>query len=141
MMEDNKMNKKIIIFGSFLAVFLMLMIPVVNAIEYNHIENNYKEQLKQINILTSYKSSDVEKLNKTIDEILNNPDGSCPTCEKSLLMRPKCKMLLKQFLKLTWLIFILDKFKIIPNSVIILMFLSSLAVVYRAKLIYCLWAL
>jgi len=38
------MNKKIVVFGSFLAVFLMLMIPSVNAIVYHQDENNIIEK-------------------------------------------------------------------------------------------------
>ncbi|MCJ7571034.1 MAG: hypothetical protein MUO82_04055 [Candidatus Thermoplasmatota archaeon] len=38
------MDKKIIVFGSFLAVFLMLMLPGVNAIEHHQVENNITEK-------------------------------------------------------------------------------------------------
>ena len=142
------MNRKIIVFGSFLAVFLMLIVPVINALEYNQVENNLKEkitpikeQLNEKNIITSYNSADIEKLNETINQIKNNPDSLCSSCGKNLLMRPKCKMLLKQFYTLTWLIIILKEFRIIPNIVFFLLTLHAIAVVHKARQIYCLWAL
>jgi|GEM_PF-4603669 len=142
------MNKKIIVFGNFLAIFIMLMIPIANAVEFNQVGNNLKEkinpikeQLKEKNIIASYDSADIEKLNDAINEIKNNPDGLCSSCGKNLLMRPKCKMLLKQFYTLTWLIIVLKEFKIIPNIVFFILTLHALAVVHKAKQIYCLWAL
>src|SRR5512136_2125645 len=101
------MGKKLIVFGSFLAVFLMLMVSVVNAIEYKQVENNLKEkmipveeQLEEKNIITSYDLADVEKSNEVISKIKNNPDSLCSSCGTNLLMRPKCKILLKQFWEL-----------------------------------------
>ncbi|OGS41151.1 MAG: hypothetical protein A3K77_00995 [Euryarchaeota archaeon RBG_13_31_8] len=142
------MNKKIIVFGNFLAIFIMLMIPIANAVEFNKVGNNLKEkinpikeQLKEKNIIASYDSADIEKLNDAINEIKNNPDSLCSSCGKNLLMRPKCKMLLKQFYTLTWLIIVLKEFKIIPNIVFFILTLHALAVVHKAKQIYCLWAL
>ncbi len=40
--------KKIIIFGTFLAVFLMVMIPNISAIQCNNINENNTEELKNI---------------------------------------------------------------------------------------------
>ena len=141
------MNKKIIVFGNFLAVFLMLMIPIANAVEFNQVGNNLKEkinpikeQLKEKNIITSYDSADIEKLNKAINEIKNNPDSFCSSCSKNLLMRPKCKMLLTQFYKLTWVILFLKEFCIIPKIVFFILGIHALAVVYKARQIHCSWA-
>jgi len=141
------MNKKIIVFGSFLAVFLMLMVPAVNAIEYNQVENNPREkinpineQLKTKNIISSLKSVDIQKLRYIIRRINNNPVSLCSSCGKNLLMRPKCKFLLEQFYSLTWLIIILEKFRAIPHIILLILGIHLLAVVHKARQIYCLWA-
>jgi len=138
------MNKKIIVFGSFLAVFLMVMIPIVNAVEYNQVENILKEkinpineQLKTKNIISSLKSADIQKLRYIIKEINNNPDGSCSNCRDNGSMRPLCKILLKLclyflslFLILSPIIMEADYFLIIALT----MFLTALG-------IGCVWAL
>ena len=138
------MNEKIIVFGSFLAVFLMLMIPIVNAVEYNQVENILKEkinpfnkQLKTKNIIYSLKSADIQKLRDIIIEINNNPDGSCSSCRNNLSMRPLCKILLKLCLYFISLFLLLSTFIMEADYFLIIaltMFLTALG-------IGCVWAL
>jgi hypothetical protein len=94
------MNKKIIVFGSFLAVFLMLITPNVNAIRFNQVENNFikkinhfKEQFKIKDINSVYKSKDIERLKQVINEIKYFPNGLCSSCIKNSINRPICKAL------------------------------------------------
>jgi hypothetical protein len=99
---ENEMNNKKIIFGSLLTVFLIIMIPIVNAVEYNQVENNIKEKINQVNdkiriknIFSSYKLQDIENIIKIINEMENKPDNLCYTCSKKSEMRPLCKNLLE----------------------------------------------
>ena len=130
------MYKKILVFGSFLAVFLMLMTSLVNAVEYNQVKNNSEEK----NIITSNNSADIEKLNEAINEMKDNPVSLCSSCGKNLLMRPKCKILLQQFNKLTWVILMLKEFCIIPKIVFFVLGLHALTVLYKARQIHCSWS-
>lgn len=67
--------KKIIIFGSFLAVFLMLMIPNINAVECqttidvnkSYIVQEYKNKKLDLNkLIETYQKIDIDKI-KNID--------------------------------------------------------------------------
>ena len=138
------MNKKIIIFGSFLTVFLMVMIPIVNAVEYNQVENILKEKINPINeqlktkkMISSLKSADIQKLSDILREINNNPDGSCSSCKNNLSMRPLCKILLKLCLYFISLFLLLSTFIMGADYFLIIaltMFLTALG-------IGCVWAL
>ena len=66
--------KKSIIFGSLLAVFLLLMIPNVSAVEYTQVEeiNLVNEQFKEENIIPLInKQATIENINNLFDEMVN----------------------------------------------------------------------
>jgi hypothetical protein len=79
------MNKKIIVFGSFLAVFLMLITPNVNAIRFNQVENNLIEKINPLDeqfVKNIIKSFDSKKLRNSFSQLINNYDGICLSCVK-----------------------------------------------------------
>ncbi|MCJ7572316.1 MAG: hypothetical protein MUO82_10665 [Candidatus Thermoplasmatota archaeon] len=138
------MNKKIIMFGSFLTIFLMVMIPVVNAIEYNQVENNLekkinpiREQIRVKHIISSYKLEDIQKLRDIISKINNNPASSCSTCRINLSMRPLCKILLKLCL------YFLSLFAILSPSIMEADYflIIALTIFLTALGMGCAWAL
>ena len=71
----------------------MLMIPSVNAIEYNQVENNNKEK-----ITSTYMSEVVEKLKEALNYLENNPDDLCLCCGENSLKSPNCKTFSKYLL-------------------------------------------
>lgn len=131
------MNNKIIIFESFLIILLLLMIPIVNSVEYSQVEkiNQPNEKNKLKNIISSYKLEDFEKLKNVVNILKNNPDSLCFNCRKNKSMRPLCKILLKQCLYFLLLYSSLSSFIVADYFLIIAgaMFLSALG-------IGCLWA-
>ena len=137
------MNNKIIITEGFLIIFLMLMIPIVNSVEYSLVEKNFEEKIIQSNeknklknIISSYKLEDFEKLKDFVYIIKNNPDSLCSNCKINRSMRPLCKILLKQCLYFLLLYSSLSSFIVADYFLIIAgaMFLSALG-------IGCLWAI
>ncbi len=132
------MNNKIIIFESLLIILLLLMIPIVNSVEYSQVEKinhpNEKNMLK--NIISSYKLEDFEKLKDVFNILKNKPDSLCSSCKNNRSMRPLCKILLKQCLYFLLLYSSLSSFIVADYFLIIAgaMFLSALG-------IGCLWAI
>jgi ABC-type siderophore export system fused ATPase/permease subunit len=102
--------KKIIIFGGFFAAFLLLMISNVSAVENNQASSNIAvtisvltqrisrllEQADEKQISSLSKWIDIENLIVFIDEITNNGNSICPSCEP--LCRPLCLVGLIYFL-------------------------------------------
>ena len=68
------MKKKTILFGSMLAVFLMLMIPNISAVEYqtvlNENEQNLIERFKNTNL--NLNELNEKKKYQNMDELINN---------------------------------------------------------------------
>jgi hypothetical protein len=90
--------RKVVILGCFFAVFLLLMVPNVNSIEYNQVSNNITENisllterisrlLKRANekqLISLNKLIDITSLRIVIDKITNNGDGICLSCEADI---------------------------------------------------------
>ena len=139
------MKKKTIVFVSFLAVFLMLMIPNVNAIGYHQVENNIKEKINQVNkkarfnkIINLNKSEKIEISKNILDMIKNKLDSICFTCgESSSIM---CILLLFQF------VFYMSLAARFAENIIflfwaIIFFEDALQIYTRAMDLDCSWAL
>lgn len=82
------MKKKIIFYGSFFAVFLVMMIPVVGAVEYNQLNNVITEKTNWLDDyktnkrkFITYKEVNSENLNLIIDQFVNNVNDICLSCE------------------------------------------------------------
>ncbi len=64
------MKKRIILFGSLLTVFLLVMLPSISAIEYNEIINEKETKLKET---LGYKNTELLK-NKISNYLKNDQD-------------------------------------------------------------------
>ena len=144
------MNKKIIVFGSFLVVFLIVIVPIVNAFEFNQVENNLKEKI----ILDDIPEI-VEKLKEALNYLERNPDDLCLSCkENSSLMSPNCKALLKIFTTMITATITLNyvmnwiTFKITDNDAIQEIFIDIISACFSCILVEfaiamkvgCIWA-
>jgi hypothetical protein len=74
---DYEIMKKAIILGCFLAAFLLLITPSVNAIEYNHVEETqktticeYVDEIKEKININSYRKQQIPYLKESL-EIIN----------------------------------------------------------------------
>ena len=138
------MKKKIIVLGCFLSVFLVVIIPIVNAVEYNQVENILKDKIVPNNIEVKVKNNffnlklaDIQKLKYILSKIDNNPESSCSSCRINLSMRPFCEALLKLCLYFISLYLILSPS--IMEADYFLIF--SLTMFLTALGIGCVWAL
>ena len=65
------MKKKIIIFGSLLAVLLMLMIPNVSAIEYNTVKSTVEKRINE-SVQTSIHRISKNAKNKIVQNLFSS---------------------------------------------------------------------
>lgn len=144
------MNKKKILSGSILAVLLIVMTPIVNAIELNQVENNIVEKIKPDDIQII-----VEKLKEALNYLERNPDDLCLSCkENSSLTTPNCKILLKIFIAMVTVSITLNYMmnwitsKITDNDAIQKIFFNILSACFSSILVEfaiamkegCVWA-
>lgn len=62
------MKKKTILFGSLLAVFLMLMIPNIGAVEYNSVKDTVESKMNSIQGKCTTKFSALQSLIRTLSK-------------------------------------------------------------------------
>jgi hypothetical protein len=59
------MNNKIMIFGSIFFIFLLLVLPTINAVEYNAIESSFKEAISKEFGLDNVKQAEQAEVDET----------------------------------------------------------------------------
>lgn len=62
------MKKKTIVFGSLMAVFLMLMIPNIGAVEYNSVKDTVESKMNTIQGKCTTKFSALQSLIRTVSK-------------------------------------------------------------------------
>ena len=93
--------RKNIVFISLVAVFLLLMIPSVNSIEYQQVENHIKYKIDQINInidvnelRTLNRLPRIEEIRNILNKIADTQDDICLSCTEDLSADSDCTFLL-----------------------------------------------
>ena len=136
--------RKVIFFGCFIAVFLLLMIPSVNSIEYQQVENHIKYKIDQINInidvnelRTLNRLPRIEEIRNILNKIADTQDDICVSCLEDAI-NAECKALLVEFVGLILLVLIFTASLV--GIFIAMTFLNEARSIYtRAEALNCLW--
>lgn len=139
------MMKKRMVFGAITIVFLMLLIPQVNAIEYNQVLTTVKENMFRVddyleknhcfNSIFESKGGQIKEIREKIPQ---NFERICTPCLNGY-MYETCGELFIEFLMLNFLAFIfMMTLVLIPLS--LLFFNLAQDVYHQAQNQGCLWA-
>ena len=141
--------RKGIVFGSLLTIFLLLMIPVLPAMEYQNTKGNNGPIIDKINlvrkqgnqnyVLSSIRIENNEQLASIVEDITNQPEGICSVCQDSSRDPLLCLSDLVEFIWYMFLfVFSFITIIFIPNAID--SFWSAQNALNHAKVIDCLWA-
>ncbi len=140
----------IIVFVKLLVVFLMLMIPHVNSIEYYQVENTIADEIHLVDnekyqIITSNKLTKIEKVHYALNEITNKLDGICFSCGEDM-WSPKFLILLFADIFLTFaivislILFTQPFLHIIFLSLMLMLIKMDNNVIKEANELGCIWS-
>lgn len=138
--------RKNIVFGSLLTILLLLLIPVLPAMEYQNTKdsdgffidkiNLVNKQVDENNVMYSDKIENIEKLASIFGVITDQPDGICSCCQNCdpMCLRDLLEFMINMFLCIVFLCTII----FIPYGLDA--FVRAQLALIHAKNMDCLWA-